>query len=374
MALDRYRLLAQLGAGTDGVSYRAAIADVGNGLTLDEAAVELRDVSRARADAGRWGQLVPRIRLAGRLEHPAIVRVLDPGIDRDPPCVALEWVGTATLAEAAGSSGPMSRDDAVELAGVLAAALEEAHRLGLSHGRLGPGQILVADGRPKLDFTGIDAGFPVGSVASRALDADCRDPRAIAGGGPAAERAADLYGLGVLLVWLLTGATGREDRELCTAGPDSGPVLGALIRDLLADEPADRPAAREVRERLEAVASSVGNAPTTAGSQSMAATGDWDETRPTIALSGSIPSSAAARDHRRGPQARHSGPQRGRRLAGPLSPAGQAGRGRSGYRLSRRGSGPGGHRCDQGPEERTRRRRRGTAPVPQGGPAHGRGQ
>jgi serine/threonine protein kinase/class 3 adenylate cyclase len=293
MSLDRYRLLAQLGAGTDGISYRAAVADAADGQSLDGTVVELRDVSRASEDAGRWGQLVPRVRLAARLKHPSVVRVLDPGLDRDPPDVALEWVSTATLAEAASPSGRLPRGAALELAGSLAAALEEAHRLGLAHGRLGPGQVFLVDGRPKLDFTGIDAGLPVGSASSRALDADCRDPQALAGGGPAAERAADLYSLGMLLVWLLTGGTGREDRELCMAGLDSGPILGPLIRDLLADEPADRPMAREVRERLDDSAPSVASAPTSVGPRSMAATGDWVETRPTLALSGAaIPPAA----------------------------------------------------------------------------------
>src|SRR5262249_9050075 len=134
--------------------------------------------------------------------------------------------------------------------GSLAAALEEAHRLGLAHGRLGPGQVVLVDGRPRLDFTGIDAGFPAGSSASRALDADCRDPRAGDGGGPAADRAAALRALGGLLVWLLTGRTGPDDRARCQAGPDSDPAWAGVIRDLLAVDPADRPTAREVRERL----------------------------------------------------------------------------------------------------------------------------
>ncbi len=164
----------------------------------------------------------------------------------------------------------------------LAVALEEAHRLGLAHGRLGPGQILLVNGRPKLDFTGIDAGFPVGSAATRALDAACRDPRS--GEGPAADRASDLYSLGALGGWLLTGRTGRG---LSLAGPESGGPLGELIRELLADDPAERPTAGEVLERLAApVASVVAPAP-------FDATGDWAETDPKPQWSGSsLPSGA----------------------------------------------------------------------------------
>ena len=248
MGLDRYRLLAQLGAGSDGISYRAVEDGVGSPATV-ATEVEVRDVSRARVTPGRWERLVPRLRLAAGLAHPAAVRVLDAGLEADPPYVALEWVGTTTMAVAGASTGPWSRADAIELVRTLAGALEEAHRLGLAHGRLGPGQVFLVDGGPKLDFTGVDAGFPIGSAASRALDAACRDPRA--GDGPAADRAADLYSLGVLCVWMLTGQTGQTDRELCIAGLDSGPLLGGLIRGLLAEDPADRPTASEVRERLD---------------------------------------------------------------------------------------------------------------------------
>ena len=238
-------------------------------------------MGRARVDAGRWERLVPRLRLAAGLAHPATVRVLDAGLEPDPLYVALEWVGTTTMAGAGISTGPWSRAAAIELVRTLAGALEEAHRLGLAHGRLGPGQVFLVNGGPKLDFTGVDAGFPIGSAASRALDSACRDPRA--GDGPAADRAADLYSLGVLCVWMLTGQTGQTDRELCIAGLDSGQLLGGVIRGLLAEDPADRPTASEVRERLIAQA-----APFLPD-----ATGDWAGTGPTIERAGSsLPSGA----------------------------------------------------------------------------------
>jgi serine/threonine protein kinase len=265
MGLDRYRLLAQLGAGPDGIAYRAEAGS-------DQALVEVRDVTRARDDAGRWARLVPRLRLAAQLGHPAAVRVVDPGLEGDPPALVLEWAGTTTLAAAVGATGPMGHDVALELVRALAGALAEAHRLGLAHGRLGPGQVLLVEGTgPKLDFTGVEVGSPAATAMSRALDAACRDPRP--GAGPAAERAADLYGLGVLLVWLLSGRTGRSDRELEAAGLGAGSPLGRLIRALLADDPADRPTAREVLDRLAA--------PTVA----LDATGDWAELGPTQASS-----------------------------------------------------------------------------------------
>jgi hypothetical protein len=204
MSLDRYRLLSQLGAGPDGISYRAEAQEGG-------ATVELRDLSAVLASAGRWEKLAPRLRLAARLEQPSAVRVLDLGLVHDPPYVVLEWVGATMLGGGGGfvtsltpltehgleghateqGTGSTARDAVLAHIQSLAGALVEAHRLGLAHGRIGPGRVWLAEGNlPKLDFTGVDAGFPAGSEASRALDAACRDPNT--GDNPVTDRAADL--------------------------------------------------------------------------------------------------------------------------------------------------------------------------------------
>jgi serine/threonine protein kinase/class 3 adenylate cyclase len=269
MRLDRYHLLAQLGAGCDGISYRAVAED---GTT----AIEVRDLGRARDDAARWKQLRPRLRLAAGLQHPAAFRVVDASLDDESPFFALEWSGTSTMAAAFGTGGPKPLERVAALARTLAGVLEEAHRFGLAHSRLGPGQIVLVDGQPKLDFTGIDAGFPVGTASSRALDAACRDPRDADGGGPAADRAADLFSLGVLLVWLLTGEIGPTDRETRIARLDVAPNLKDLARGLLAEEPADRPSAREVRERLALPVAAKFQTATA----SFDVTGDWSEREP----------------------------------------------------------------------------------------------
>ena len=265
MSLDRYRLLAQLGAGPDGIAYRAVAED---GSTV----VEVLDLSRARDDAGRWERLARQLRLAGELEHPSVIQVIELGLADDPPYAVLEWVGTATLAAAAARFGPKSRDVAIELARGLAGALAAAHRLGLAHGRLEPGQVLLKGGaQPKLDFTGASAGFPVESDTTQALDAACRDPKN--DGGLTADRAADLYSLGTVLVWLVSGRTDRLDREPSPNGLEAGSSLGALVRRLLADDPAERPSAREVQEQL-------------AGLQAPAnATGIWENSAEAIARS-----------------------------------------------------------------------------------------
>ncbi len=133
MSLDRYRLRAQLGAGLDGIAYRAVAED---GVTE----VEVRDLSRARRCAGRWGRWLPGSAWRHELDHPAAIRVLELGLEHDPPFVVMEWVGTTTLDRRCSATGRKSRDEAMELVRAVAGALHAAHRLGLPHGRLGPGR------------------------------------------------------------------------------------------------------------------------------------------------------------------------------------------------------------------------------------------
>ena len=150
MILGHYHLLTQMGAGRDGVSYRAQ-ADEGGTLC------EVHHLSSARSDPERWSRLVSRARLAARLHHPAATRVVELSVDQDPPFVVLEWTGERSLAALISQGKVFLEAEALALVGSLAGALSEAHRLGLVHGRLAPGHVRLDESlRPKLDFIGAE--------------------------------------------------------------------------------------------------------------------------------------------------------------------------------------------------------------------------
>ncbi len=154
MGLEGYQLRSQLGAGSDGVAFRATAPD---GVTT----VLVLDLARARADSARWGRLVPRLRLAAQLAHPSAVKILERSLDDDSPFAVLEWPGETTLATSVAVMPPGAWREAAELVRTLAAALALAHRLGLAHGRLRPDHVfLTAAGQVKLDFSGASCGFP----------------------------------------------------------------------------------------------------------------------------------------------------------------------------------------------------------------------
>ena len=227
MGLEDYQLCAQLGAGPDGVAYRATGADAAT-------TVVVLDLARARADAGRWARLVPRLRLAAGLEHPAAIRILELGLEHPAPYAVQEWVGETTLVTADKADLPANVPATGALIRAVAGALAVAHRLGIAHGRLGPDQVfLTKGGHVKLDFGGASVGFPQDRdrVSANQPSAEQREDTSLA-----ELRAADLYGLGALISWL--GAE-REDSQ-----------LGKIARELMAEDATERPTALEVQARL----------------------------------------------------------------------------------------------------------------------------
>jgi serine/threonine protein kinase/class 3 adenylate cyclase len=249
MSLGQYQLLAQLGAGRDGIAYRARSGD---GREM----VELRVLTGARTDAGRWKHLGKRLRLAALLDHPAAVRLRALALEQDPPYVALEWAGDDfnTVLDRL----PLPTAEVPARARDLAAVLAEAHRLGLAHGGLGPRHLRLTDtGSWKIDFTAIDCQPPSEPTDFAGL------PEVREQASPAPDPAADIYALGTLFSWMLEGPPRRGPTngieqlpplaETALRGQEVARVslpLILLIRAMCAPEPADRPLAREVHERL----------------------------------------------------------------------------------------------------------------------------
>src|SRR5437879_1086008 len=109
MMIGRYRLLGQVGAGRDGVSYRAQSAD-------SAAPIELRVLTGARADLDRWRWLNRRLNLAALLDHPAALHITELALDHDPPFVAVERIEPPDAAHDLRVRVPLPSADAISLA------------------------------------------------------------------------------------------------------------------------------------------------------------------------------------------------------------------------------------------------------------------
>jgi Protein kinase domain len=178
----RYRLLTPVSAGSVSTLWRG----------IDEALarpVAVRVVDRP-GDAEQIGRFRAAAGSAGRICHPRIAGVYDTGQHDGADYLVTEWVGGKPLDQLL-RDGALNPVAATALAYQVAQALAAAAAVGVCHGRLHPGNVLVGSGgRVKVTDFAVAA-----ALASR-------------GSGPSSPRAAaagDIRALGAVLYAALTG-------------------------------------------------------------------------------------------------------------------------------------------------------------------------
>jgi serine/threonine-protein kinase len=152
--IGRYRIERLLGSGSMGNVYLAHDSDLDRPVavkTLRDLALdaEMREVflSRFKNEA----------RAAARLQHPNIVQIFDVGDDPQVgPYLVFEYVPGHTLKQELKKSGPLSRDNLLDLAQHVGDALATAHLAGVIHRDLKPENLLITqNGQVKLADFGI---------------------------------------------------------------------------------------------------------------------------------------------------------------------------------------------------------------------------
>ena len=145
---------------------------------------------------------------AGSLTHPCVARVYDYGDAGPavPPYLVMEYVNGPSLADML-AVDPVHPVLALDVAAQAAAGLDAAHRIGLVHRDVKPGNILVgADGLVKITDFGIAHAAGSAPITGPGLvmgTTQYMAPERIAGGQ--ATPASDLYALGILIYECLTG-------------------------------------------------------------------------------------------------------------------------------------------------------------------------
>mgnify|MGYP000406758762 CR=1 FL=1 len=138
----RYRLIAPLGDGGMATIWRA----IDEQLDREVAVKLLRP--QFSADPGFAARFKQEARAAGGLSHPNIVSVYDYGTDGadGDQYIVMELVEGRDLSTILRDRGSLSIDDSVRIAIGVAGALEVAHRKGIVHRDVKPGNILITDG------------------------------------------------------------------------------------------------------------------------------------------------------------------------------------------------------------------------------------
>ena len=142
------------------------------------------------------------LKLFARVNSPYLVKLYDAGQHEEYFFYSMEWCQGGTLAEPAHE---LTRNEKLRAVADAARAVDALHENGIAHRDLRPGNILLrADGSACLGDLGL-AQLGSGSVTSMAPMASIGfvDPKIIM--GDSASRASDIYSLGAVLHWALTG-------------------------------------------------------------------------------------------------------------------------------------------------------------------------
>jgi tRNA A-37 threonylcarbamoyl transferase component Bud32 len=260
----RYRAVRRIDAGGMGEIWEADDTLLGRRVAVKVLAQEL---AGDRAAVRRFRQ---EARATAKLAHPNVTRVFD-FVDGEAPFLVLELLEGQTLASRLRRGGAIPPVEAARIAAAVADGLDVAHRGGIIHRDVKPGNIMLTPGGDVkvMDF-GIAAAWEVHSTTGQQLLATASyvAPERVAGGR--ASPAADIYSLGVVLYEMLTGrppfVAGTAEqiirahletppRPVRTLAPWVPPGIAAACEAALAKDPTDRPAsAASLAARLRAAA------------------------------------------------------------------------------------------------------------------------
>jgi len=260
--LGPYAILGPIGAGGMGEVYKAKDTRLDRTVAIKVLPSELAANDDLRARFEREARAV------SALNHPHICTLYDIGRDNGVDFLVLEYIPGETIADRL-RRGPLPLEEALRYGTQIADALDKAHRTGIAHRDLKPGNIILSESGAKLLDFGLATRLPApeSPISSLPTRAGSLTPKGAVLGtfqymapeqleGKEADARTDIFAFGAVLYEMVTGQKALRTALPETEGPSTiPPLLDHLLRRCLARDPQKRwQAASDVMLELEFVA------------------------------------------------------------------------------------------------------------------------
>jgi Tol biopolymer transport system component/predicted Ser/Thr protein kinase len=228
--LGPYEIVGSLGAGGMGEVYKAQDSRLGRTVAIKVLPQHLASSPQLKQRLEREAKAV------SSLSHPHICALYDIGHQEGLDYLVMEYLEGETLGERV-SRGPLPNEELFRFAIQIADALDKAHRQGVIHRDLKPGNIMLTkDGAKLLDFglakadvpTGTGSSLSVSPTVSQALTAEgtilgtyqYMAPEQLE--GREADARSDLFAFGCVLYEMTTG-------QRAFTGPSQASLIGSIM-------------------------------------------------------------------------------------------------------------------------------------------------
>ena len=234
-SVGKYQLIRELGRGATGKVY---LADDPFAKRKVAVKVAFPEALKGDEDSAMYKSMfLNEAALAGKLNHPHIVQIYDAVVEDKYSYIVMEYVEGGTLEKFCKSDALLETREVAEIIFKCVRALAFAQTIGLTHRDIKPGNILHKEGT---EIKIADFGAAINKVADHTVITNVGSPAymspELVAGTVQASHLTDIYALGVVMYYLLTG-------KLPYSGANTMSVIYQIVNT-------DAPAPSSVREGL----------------------------------------------------------------------------------------------------------------------------
>jgi len=259
--LGPYEVLTAIGAGGMGEVYRARDTRLGR-----DVAIKILTASLSANPEGKQ-RFEREARVVASLNHPNICTLHDIGHQDGVDFLVMECLEGETLAKWL-TRGPLPQEQTLAIAAQIADALDKAHRRGVVHRDLKPGNVMLTKSGAKLLDFGLAKATVAEAMSQETLSekAPLSAPGTIVGTlqymspeqteGREADARSDIFAFGAVLYEMITGRRAFEGKSRAAVisailvsqpppvsqlQPLTPPALDRFVKSCLEKDPDDRP-------------------------------------------------------------------------------------------------------------------------------------